>query len=122
MLPAACRTAESSWVRGRRTARSDKSSEELATEQLCNFEASSVADRKEIGVDQEGGRQLRFLAREVPEPTPEVNVALGIGFEHQLEDHLGIDGLGVEGGRGGAQMDCPCGVDGCQSWTEPFSR
>ncbi len=73
---------------------------------MCRFEAPSVADRKEIGVDQKRGRQLRFFAWEVPETAPEVGVALGVGFEHQLEDHLGIDGLGVEGGRAGAQMTC----------------
>jgi hypothetical protein len=67
---AALRTDESSRASDPRTARSDKSSDELATEKLRSFEAPSVADGEEIGVDQKGRREVRFFARECPEATP----------------------------------------------------
>jgi len=47
---------------------------------------------------------VRIFAWEFPETTPEVNVALGVGLEHQLQEHSGIDGLGVEGGSAGPQV------------------
>jgi hypothetical protein len=71
---------------------------------VCGFKAPSIPDGEEIGVDEKGRRELRFFAWEGPEATPEVDVALGVGFEDQLENHPGIDGLSVEGGCAGAQM------------------
>jgi hypothetical protein len=76
----------------------------LATEKLCSFKTPSVPDGEKIGVDEKRRGELRFFACEGPKATSEVDVALGVGFEGQLENHVGIDGLSVKGGCAGAQM------------------
>ena len=73
-------------------------------EKLRSLEAPSVADGEEVGVDEKGWYEAGFLAGEGPEATSEVDVALGVGPERQTENYLGIDCLGVEGGRPGPQM------------------
>jgi hypothetical protein len=76
----------------------------LATQKSCRLEASSVPDGQEIGVDQQIGRQSWLFACEMPKATPEVHVPFSVSPQHQIQKHLGVDGLGVEGGRPWAQV------------------
>src|SRR6266700_4988044 len=108
---AALRTAESSRASDPRTARSDNSSDELATEKLRSFEAPSVPEGEEIGVDEKGRRERRPVPWKGPEATPEVHVALGVGLEDKLQNNFGIDGLSIEGGGARTQVagETSCG-------------
>src|SRR4051794_8196363 len=88
-------TAPTMVARGRSPATSDKSSEDVTTQELRGFETTSIADRQEIGIDKERGREVGLVAFEGPEATPYVDVALGIGAEVETQRDIGHERRGV---------------------------